>query len=594
MDTSTAAAVAALVVAIVAMFVAIMQALQQYFVSGQLIRLCDSVVFGKMPGRGQRVWQLRQFRFRIVYNVPQVSLKRDLWPETLPHIPSYAKGSGSLPDLGLMGVEDNGAQSSKNEHSSFAPGEASWVSFCRAVQFSSGQSMVLDLIQGDADRCPVDLPNVPMQMSMRDVAVMGLMSGMKCTQASFAEKSLSMQGLIGTITTSQHPLLGPLLHFSPRNFSASEMKDLRVGNGAIDPRWMAHLWDEVVVAGHRYTRQDRIRIERDEATWTQRPRGRAVILANRNRSPPPESIYGLRRRASVASSTFSSRSRYTDRPKSTRKSKDFVRSTSPPKHQTLWTRSDGDWYLINNQTASSHLRPTLCQDMAHQEKPSEFDKQEGIINKIRMWSKIWNYIFRDDNVHQYGGGTDPFTVEIERGEVKIKRMDLTQSENMILRDVHQFPAPPYQPLSFQDRGADLQPRWFIKDYIDQKREEIHGKDTLHKNRSNAPLLIGWYDDEDHEIPELGEAKESIAKAVLEMWPRSQYDGASWFNRDNLTVKVDPDREIHHKHDLLSAESCLDQSIDFAVLMSLGIAALSVAKVKIRAQRVAHSEDQGWI
>ncbi|KAJ6164775.1 hypothetical protein N7470_003447 [Penicillium chermesinum] len=51
MDASTSATIAALVVAILAMIVAMLQAAQQYIVTGQLIRLCDSVVLGRCRGK---------------------------------------------------------------------------------------------------------------------------------------------------------------------------------------------------------------------------------------------------------------------------------------------------------------------------------------------------------------------------------------------------------------------------------------------------------------------------------------------------------------------------------------------------------------
>lgn len=62
-DASAISAVAALIVALFALLVAAAQALQQYLITGQLIRLCDSVVFGPLPGQGYRVWQFSQFRF---------------------------------------------------------------------------------------------------------------------------------------------------------------------------------------------------------------------------------------------------------------------------------------------------------------------------------------------------------------------------------------------------------------------------------------------------------------------------------------------------------------------------------------------------
>src|SRR5438552_2496076 len=83
MDTGTVAAVAALAIAIFALVIALAQVLQQYFVTGQLIRLCDSVVYGDMPGQGRRVWQFSQFRFRVIYQIPQISLPDTFWPAIL-------------------------------------------------------------------------------------------------------------------------------------------------------------------------------------------------------------------------------------------------------------------------------------------------------------------------------------------------------------------------------------------------------------------------------------------------------------------------------------------------------------------------------
>ena len=284
LDPATTASVAALVVACVAMLIATAQVLQQYFVTGQLIRLCDSVVFGPMPGQGRRIWQLSQFRFRVIYSIPQISLDTDLWAETsCPK--SYAIGKHELPDLAAVdprvhssvlvdsrlissqqkkrlsrsfsfpwasartyyeedsedGVGTNrlrrrfpSSQSSmsssrhrsdirrvvshpkENPESCHQVGEASWVSFCRAIERCCGHSVRYDFVQYDADRCPSDLVSAPMQVSMKDIIVMGLMAGMEITRASFNERSVFMQGEIGTLTSSTHPVLGPILHFTPR------------------------------------------------------------------------------------------------------------------------------------------------------------------------------------------------------------------------------------------------------------------------------------------------------------------------------------------------------------------------------------------
>ncbi|KAL8709879.1 MAG: hypothetical protein Q9220_005495 [cf. Caloplaca sp. 1 TL-2023] len=239
MDADVVAAIAALVVAFIALLVASAQAIQQYLVSGQLIRLCDSVVYNGMPGQGHRV-----------------HLLPDLWSGLSSSNRALSKDAASLPNLK--------AASSGGRQESFA-GEASWVSFVRAVQHSSGLSLRYVMIEGDADRCPSDLPVVPMQLSMRDVIVVAMMAGMECTDISFQSQSLSMQGDVGTITTSRHPVLGALLHFAPKQ--NLEDHGIRTSKGRVNDGWVARMLDIVTVAGQRYDLRDRKHFEEDEGSW---------------------------------------------------------------------------------------------------------------------------------------------------------------------------------------------------------------------------------------------------------------------------------------------------------------------------------------
>lgn len=524
MDVATAASIGALVIAILAMFVAVLQALQQYYVTGQLIRLCDSVVFGKMPGQGRRVWEMRQLRFRVVYSIPQVSLRKDLWPTTLPHIPSYAKGPKTLPDLGLMNIRrreltDSDVKIQRTSWVSYSAGEASWVSFCRVVQLSSGQSMALDLIQGDADRCPPDLANVPMQLSMRDIVTMALMTGMKCTQASFEEKSLSMQGLIGSITSSQHPLLGALLHFSPRNLSIEDIQDIPVGNDTVDPSWMARMWDEVVVAGTRYTRDERKQIERDEAIWVRRSRERAIVPVNRNRSPPPSSIYGLRNRSSVAFTSSRSSSRRTHQENT--QQQDILRASFDEDSQTYWTRSDGDWHLDTRPAESNP--PKAFRDMETMRPAPALRITGSKVNRF-AWIKAWAAVFNNGKTNAQENKMDPFGAEIERGDMEPRSMHNLQYQKVEARSTtRSLVAGSVRRRSFRrDKGADLQPRWFIKDYVEAKQAENQEKDDQENHPNDGQLMIEWYDEEDQEIPELSGTQENVARIVLETWIRSRY------------------------------------------------------------------------
>ncbi|CAN9148697.1 unnamed protein product, partial [Alternaria alternata] len=374
-DPSTIVSVTALIAAFIAMVIALAQAVQQYFITGQLIRICDSVVFGPMPGQGRRVWQLSQFRFRVLYSIPQISLSTDLWPYGSGyHVKSYAIGRHPLPGLAggdgdihetkrrivkISSVEEevnsdvyvitrnrevvptskrrhffqrrlfyiswwkrlfkrklfswswwkrlfrrelfsasrwsspvtgrrarpsytssSSARSDTGTVDSRRVGEASWVSFCRAIEMPCGNFVQFDHVQYDADRCPSDLVSAPMQVSMRDIIIMGLMAGMEVTSASFGEKSVSMQGAVGTITSSKHAVLGPILHFTPRN--TDEGLTYTFGypfghvRGFVDGYWIARTWNVCCVArrylnwrARRTARRldDRWVRDQDNSTW---------------------------------------------------------------------------------------------------------------------------------------------------------------------------------------------------------------------------------------------------------------------------------------------------------------------------------------
>ncbi|KAL9035483.1 MAG: hypothetical protein Q9180_004839, partial [Flavoplaca navasiana] len=246
-------------------------------------RLCDSVVYGPLPGRGRRVWQSGQFRFRVIYTLPQLRLEKGLWGKNgddnvdlheLSYIEEWSDRMNSRPSLiqrifrqnsntflkawhynsrtfsfliqGLKGilhhvVQTTGAQnisarcpslSSRRFFSKYHPfisslrkffnctnggfeesslregreiyvtvdltsdseidifeptgkqsGAASWASFTWIMQRTCNASLRFEIAEGDADLCPSDLPNVPMQVSLRDIAILGLQIGMKATSS---------------------------------------------------------------------------------------------------------------------------------------------------------------------------------------------------------------------------------------------------------------------------------------------------------------------------------------------------------------------------------------------------------------------------
>lgn len=150
-----------------------------------------------------------------------------------------------------------------------------WVSFCRAIEFPCRGSVRIDSVHYDADRCLGDLVSAPMQTSMRDVIMMGLMAGMELTSAPFDDNSVSMQGAIRILTSSNHLVLGLILHFTPRNVKASFPQAFgirRLGTrGSIDGRWMARTWNVCSVA-NRYCNSTKRRTTRrldDRWIWDQ-------------------------------------------------------------------------------------------------------------------------------------------------------------------------------------------------------------------------------------------------------------------------------------------------------------------------------------
>lgn len=219
MDIQTAASVAALAIAVFAMVIALSQVSQQFATSGHQYRLCDRVVYGGktgLPGQGRRAWSFSQLRFRVVYDVPTFRL---------------LKGGGRTSARQDKDFDfDLNAKYCDNLTPDQQVGEASWVSFYRKIKDPCADRIVLKLLRGDADRCPGDLSNIPMPVSLQDVVIMAFTAGLDCSEASFLRKTLSMHGDAGSITTSQYPILGPLIHFTPQSES---VKGLVPGNWSL-------------------------------------------------------------------------------------------------------------------------------------------------------------------------------------------------------------------------------------------------------------------------------------------------------------------------------------------------------------------------
>ncbi|KAF1815781.1 hypothetical protein P152DRAFT_446800 [Eremomyces bilateralis CBS 781.70] len=300
MDAQTSTAIAAIVIASLAFFIALAQVLQQYFQTGHSIRLCDSVVYGPLPGKGKRVWQRDQWRFRVIYSIPQICLDPSIWPS---EAPSYAVGEHKLELIAENTKEEKQPDPLELEDSLVAipvrhewfsttssrsltvpkasatpalkdmnAGEASWASFIRATESGCGDSVRYDVVTADADRVPSDLNTVPMLVSMREIIIMGLMAEMEVTKFSFSTRLLAMQGTIGSISSSHHPTLGLVLHFAPRPLRNGKHQRERaltpsLWRGYVSRWWLVRTWDSVAVAGKHYDSHRRRTSRKLDKRW---------------------------------------------------------------------------------------------------------------------------------------------------------------------------------------------------------------------------------------------------------------------------------------------------------------------------------------
>ena len=333
------------------------------------MRLYDSVVYGPLPGRGRRVWQAGQFRFRIIYTLPQLRLEKSLWGEDgddsfdlheFSYIEEWSDRMYSPPSLirrifrqnsntflkawhyvsrifsfliqGLKGilhhvVRTTGAQNisarcpalssrlffskyhafisslrkffnctnggfeessvgggseiyvtvhltSDSKSDIFEPtgkqsGAASWASFIWVAQRTSNNSLRFEVAEGDADRCPSDLPNVPMQVSLRDIIIIGLQTGMKITNpyVDIETGKFSMVGPAGSITCSKHPILGSLLYFAPSGLNAGHGLLVNRSEQEIKRGWVLRIKQYVPVAEIAYPDTARTYLDKLDGKW---------------------------------------------------------------------------------------------------------------------------------------------------------------------------------------------------------------------------------------------------------------------------------------------------------------------------------------
>ena len=115
------------------------------------------------------------------------------------------------------------------------------------------------------DRCPFDLPVVPMPMSLRDIVVLATSAGMRVTAASFEPLSLTMQ-------LWARPFSSRSVTDCPAQFLGWKwIRVPRIGWLALvivpaEP-WVSRLWGTCSIAGRSYSYRAKSSVERDDSLW---------------------------------------------------------------------------------------------------------------------------------------------------------------------------------------------------------------------------------------------------------------------------------------------------------------------------------------
>ncbi|MCJ1326289.1 hypothetical protein MMC10_002953 [Thelotrema lepadinum] len=194
----------ALVIAAVALTIAAVQLAQQLLATGYVIRKCDSIVTAGLAKGGHRKWHWQQFRFTVHYQSIVFVLPQNLYgalginPAVQIH----------QPDLTVL----NKAVKARPIRQ-YA--QAGWVSFLEdLIPFSCIGEEHIGLKEESGDRIPEDLTVAPTKMDALTVLLCSIAMGMQVSRYSPTDNQIMLTGGTGSISTSEHPVLGGVLHYN--------------------------------------------------------------------------------------------------------------------------------------------------------------------------------------------------------------------------------------------------------------------------------------------------------------------------------------------------------------------------------------------
>jgi len=200
-DTS---ALAALVVAAVALLVAAFQVTQQMLATAYVIRKCDQVVTAGLTKGAKRQWHWRQFRFTVTYNAIVFALPQPIYS-------SLGISSTIQIDKSSQEIWDRASRSRSQRTSA----QGCWISFVQDLAMS-GCLLPDDICtrEESGDRIPDDLTVAPTRVDAMTVLLSCIAMGMQVFKYSPTTHEITLAGGVGSISSSIHPVLGGLLHYS--------------------------------------------------------------------------------------------------------------------------------------------------------------------------------------------------------------------------------------------------------------------------------------------------------------------------------------------------------------------------------------------
>ncbi|CAD6569242.1 MAG: hypothetical protein ASARMPRED_002680 [Alectoria sarmentosa] len=200
-DTSV---LVALIIAIVALVVAVAQLTQQIMATAYVIRKCDRIVTGGLTKGGIRQWHWRQFRFTVKYRAIVFALPASIY-SALGVSPTVQVDTPS-PEVWHKANKLREARTSS---------QGCWISFVQdLVIFTCLRPEDVCVKEESGDRIPEDLTVAPTRVDTITVMLTCIAMGMQVSRYSPTTGEITMAGGVGGVSSSVHPVLGCLLHYS--------------------------------------------------------------------------------------------------------------------------------------------------------------------------------------------------------------------------------------------------------------------------------------------------------------------------------------------------------------------------------------------